>query len=102
MCIVMPGRNHLTKLPKEMDALRSHLAKNNLKLTRHRELILVEFLKKEHITAEQMYHELARKDPHPGLATIYRTLPLLRRRAGPGPALRLANPVRQRLAQGAS
>ena len=30
----------------------------------------------EHITAEEMYHQLARKDPHLGLATIYRTLNL--------------------------
>jgi Fur family ferric uptake transcriptional regulator len=61
---------------KEMEALRHHLSKHNLKLTRQRELILVEFLKKEHITAEEMYHQLAKKDPHLGLATIYRTLNL--------------------------
>lgn len=73
----MSGRSTTPKSQKEMDALRTHLAKNNLKLTRQRELILIEFLKKEHITAEQMYHELARKDPHLGLATIYRTLNLL-------------------------
>lgn len=76
MLQIMPGRSHTPRSLKEMDALRSHLAKNNLKLTRQRELILIEFLKKEHITAEQMYHELARKDPHLGLATIYRTLNL--------------------------
>jgi len=34
------------------------------------------FLKNEHITAEQMYRQLAKKDPHIGLATIYRTLNL--------------------------
>lgn len=65
-----------TKNMKEMQVLKEHLAKHQLKLTRQRELILSEFLKKEHITAEEMYHLLAKKDPHLGLATIYRTLNL--------------------------
>ena len=70
----MSNRVVIGKPVKEMEALRHHLSKHNLKLTRQRELILVEFLKKEHITAEEMYHQLAKKDPHLGLATIYRTL----------------------------
>ena len=61
---------------KETAALRDHLAKRQLKLTRQREYILNAFLKMEHVTAEQMYRQLARKDPHIGLATIYRTLNL--------------------------
>ncbi|CAI4030899.1 Ferric uptake regulation protein [Nitrospira tepida] len=72
----MPNRSLTAKPVKEMEALRHHLSKHNLKLTRQRELILIEFLKKEHITAEEMYHQLAKKDPHLGLATIYRTLNL--------------------------
>jgi len=66
----------MSKSPKEISALKDHLAKHQLKLTRHREQILDMFLKNEHITAEQMYRQLARKDPHIGLATIYRTLNL--------------------------
>ena len=31
----------------------------------------------EHVTAEQMYRLLSKKDPHIGLATVYRTLKLL-------------------------
>ena len=62
--------------PKELDLLKEHLSKHNLKLTRQREHILNAFLKMEHVTAEQMYHLLAKKDPHIGLATIYRTLKL--------------------------
>ena len=50
--------------------------KHQLKFTRQRELILDAFLQQEHITAEEMYHQLAKKDPHLGLATIYRTLNL--------------------------
>ncbi len=63
---------HLT----EISVLQEHLSKHQLKLTRQREQILTVFLKMEHITAEQMYRLLAKKDPHIGLATIYRTLNL--------------------------
>ena len=62
---------------KELQTLKEHLTKNNLKLTRQRENILAAFLKMEHVTAEQMYRMLAKKDPHIGLATVYRTLKLL-------------------------
>ncbi|TAJ24483.1 MAG: transcriptional repressor [Nitrospirae bacterium] len=66
----------MNKAPKETRVLKEHLAKHQLKLTHQREQILHEFLKVEHITAEQMYRMLAKKDPHIGLATIYRTLNL--------------------------
>jgi Fur family ferric uptake transcriptional regulator len=72
----MPVRAHMTKLPKEISVLKDHLTKHQLKLTRQREYILQAFLQNEHITAEQMYRLLAKKDPHIGLATIYRTLNL--------------------------
>lgn len=67
----------MSKAVKELEILKQHLAKNNLKLTRQRENILTTFLKMEHVTAEQMYRLLAKKDPHIGLATVYRTLKLL-------------------------
>ncbi len=66
----------MPKPVKELEILKNHLTKNSLKLTRQRELILTTFLKMEHVTAEQLYHILAKKDPHIGLATIYRTLKL--------------------------
>lgn len=66
----------MTKNQKEITALRDHLAKHHLKLTRQREHILQAFLRTEHVTAEQMYRQLSKKDPHIGLATIYRTLNL--------------------------
>jgi len=66
----------MNKTAKEIDALKVHLAKHQLKLTRQREQILSAFLKMEHVSAEQMYRLLAKKDPHIGLATIYRTLNL--------------------------
>jgi Fur family transcriptional regulator, ferric uptake regulator len=66
----------MAKAIKELEILKNHLSKHSLKLTRQRELILSTFLKLEHVTAEQLYHILAKKDPHIGLATIYRTLKL--------------------------
>ena len=67
----------MAKPVKELELLKQHLIKNNLKITRQRENILTSFLKMEHVTAEQMYRMLAKKDPHIGLATVYRTLKLL-------------------------
>lgn len=67
----------MAKAGKEFEILKQHLAKHKLKLTRQRENILHTFLKMEHVTAEQMYRLLAKKDPHIGLATVYRTLKLL-------------------------
>jgi Fur family ferric uptake transcriptional regulator len=66
----------MSREQKEISLLKDHLAKHQLKLTRQREQILSVFLKNEHITAEQMYRLLSKKDPHIGLATIYRTLNL--------------------------
>ena len=66
----------MAKTIQELNTLKQHLTKNSLKLTRQRQNILNAFLKMEHVTAEQLYHLLAKKDPHIGLATIYRTLKL--------------------------
>ena len=66
----------MSKHLKEISVLQEHLSKHQLKLTRQREQILTAFLRMEHITAEQMYRLLNKKDPHIGLATIYRTLNL--------------------------
>ena len=66
----------MEKHAKESAVLKDHLARRQLKFTRQRQQILNAFLRMEHITAEQMYRELAKKDPHIGLATVYRTLNL--------------------------
>ncbi len=66
----------MAKDMKEIHILKEHLGKHQLKLTRQREQILTTFLKMEHVTAEQLYRLLAKKEPHIGLATIYRTLNL--------------------------
>ena len=66
----------MEKHAKESAVLKDYLARRQLKFTRQRQHILNAFLRMEHITAEQMYRELAKKDPHIGLATVYRTLNL--------------------------
>ena len=63
---------------QETRRLKDHLAKNHLKLTEQRQAILEVFLKTDHITAEALYREVAKKKKNRlGLATIYRTLNLL-------------------------
>ncbi|MBQ26889.1 MAG: transcriptional repressor [Nitrospiraceae bacterium] len=64
-------------MQNEIAILREHLADHELRVTSQREMILETFLKMEHVTAEQLYHALAKHKPHIGLATIYRTLNLL-------------------------
>lgn len=66
----------MTRTPPDIEILKQHLAKHQLKLTRQREQILTAFLKMEHVTAEQLHVMLSKKNSHIGLATIYRTLNL--------------------------
>src|SRR5918995_1557089 len=66
----------MARAHREIEQLKDHLAKRQLKLTRQDQQILDFFLKNEHVTAEQMYRQLSRREPHIGLATIYRTLNL--------------------------
>ena len=62
---------------QETQRLKDHLTKHHLKLTVQRKAILEVFLKSDHITAEALYREIAKKKKNPlGLATIYRTLNL--------------------------
>jgi|SRR5579885_743608 Fur family ferric uptake transcriptional regulator len=66
----------MARTPPDIEILKQHLAKHQLKLTRQRELILTAFLKMEHVTAEQLHVMLSKRHSHIGLATIYRTLNL--------------------------
>lgn len=59
------------------EILKRHLADNGLKLTRQRKAILRAFLNKDHVTAEDLYKEISRRNVKAGLATVYRTLNLL-------------------------
>ena len=57
--------------------LKSQITKNRLKLTRQRREIFDAFVgMARHVTAEELYREVTKKDPRVGLSTIYRTLNL--------------------------
>ena len=61
------------------DGLDSYLARNQLKQTKQRRLIVDQFLKLDgHIEAEDLYAAVRKKGHNIGLATVYRTLNLLK------------------------
>ncbi len=61
------------------DRLDQYLAKSQLKQSRQRNFIIEEFLKLEsHVSAEDLYSGLKNTEHNPGLATVYRTLNLLK------------------------
>lgn len=56
---------------------REFMTRKGLKWTRQREVILEEFLaSQDHLSTEDLYLEIRRKNPHIGYATVYRTLKL--------------------------
>lgn len=61
------------------ERLDQYLAKSQLKHSKQRNFIIEEFLSmKTHVSAEELYSQLKSKDHNPGLATVYRTLNLLK------------------------
>jgi len=65
-------------MSEEKNIFHKYLAKHELRDTAQRELILDIFLKREeHISAEQLYDIVKKRDPSIGQATVYRVLKLL-------------------------
>ena len=65
-------------MDKEKETLRSHIIQHHMKNTKQREVILETFLKcRGHISAEELYQKVQKRDTSVGLATVYRTLNLL-------------------------
>jgi len=62
---------------RSRDLLHTRLREHGLKLTHQRELIAELFLRQDHITVEDLYQQVAKKDPSIGIITVYRTLKLL-------------------------
>jgi len=63
---------------KELEVLEDYIVQNKLKITRQRRIVLNAFLGCEkHVSAEELYNQVAATDPKVGLATVYRTLALL-------------------------
>jgi Fur family ferric uptake transcriptional regulator len=66
------------KFQTEKKVFQDHIQKAGLRRTSQRDLILETFLStEEHLTSEDLYSIVHRKDPGVGLTTIYRTLKLL-------------------------
>ncbi|HDQ03629.1 MAG TPA: transcriptional repressor [Deltaproteobacteria bacterium] len=62
----------------EKEIFGKYLSRHNLRDTPQRELILDTFLKREeHISAEDLYDIVKKRDPSIGQATVYRMLKLL-------------------------
>ncbi len=63
---------------EEQNIFHKYLEKHDLRDTLQRELILQIFLRREgHISAEQLYDLVKKRDPSIGQATVYRALKLL-------------------------
>lgn len=61
-----------------LDAFSEYLAEQNLKMTPQRRLILETMLKQgDHVSSEELYARVKKKDSSIGQATVYRTLKLL-------------------------
>lgn len=61
------------------DVLNAYLEKQALKQTRQRKVVVEEFLAQDrHVDAEDLHGIVRKRDPKVGLATVYRTLNLLK------------------------
>ena len=66
---------HRPALEALRSRLREHVAKNKLKTSTRRELILDTLADvKRHVTADELLREVRERDPRIGAATVYRTL----------------------------
>ncbi len=65
-------------MKEELDVFHRHLAKERLKRTSQRDLILEVFLETEdHVSVEELYDMVKRRDTTVGFTTVYRTMRLL-------------------------
>jgi len=65
-------------MDKEIKLFIDYLRQKNLKLTEQRKNLLKTFLNtKRHISAEELYDVVRKKDPNIGYATVFRTLKIL-------------------------
>lgn len=62
------------------DLFKKKLSENNYKFTKQRELIIDTILEKEnwHFTAEELFEAVRERDNEIGMATVYRTIELLK------------------------
>ena len=67
------------KNKKEIDLFEDYIRSKNLRQSEQRIQVLEVFLKSEkHLTADELYRMVKKKNPSIGTATVYRTLKVLR------------------------
>jgi len=72
------ARDQADAIREKKDQLKTFLKKKGFKSTRQRDIVVTEFFRQgEHVTAEELYREVARNNKEIGLTTVYRTLKLL-------------------------
>lgn len=65
------------RFDQERQRLQDYLARQGLRRTHQRDIILEEFLNsQQHLTVEELWHRVREKDASIGYATVYRTLRL--------------------------
>jgi Fur family ferric uptake transcriptional regulator len=65
-------------MKKPQEVFTNYLADQNLKMTPQRRIILETFIKhNDHLSSEELYAKVKRRDKSIGQATVYRTLKLL-------------------------
>src|SRR5260370_17796395 len=65
-------------MTEEQEVFLKHIQKRGLKRTAQRDLILEVFLGTEgHVTGDDLYRLVRKRDPNVGQTTVYRTLKLL-------------------------
>jgi len=75
--IIKTVLNKKMRTQPQTAVLKTQIVKNHLRLTRQRQEIFRAFTgMARHVTAEEVYREVSKKDHRVGLATIYRTLGL--------------------------
>ncbi|MFZ5863943.1 MAG: Fur family transcriptional regulator [Nitrospirota bacterium] len=62
---------------RSRDLLQERLREHGLKFTHQRELIAELFLEQDHITVDELFQKVSKRDPSIGVITVYRTLKLL-------------------------
>ncbi len=74
----MSAAPHHTSRQAPLEIFAGYLSANRLKITPQRRLILDIFLAEPgHVSSEELYAKIKRRDPAIGQATVYRTLKLL-------------------------
>jgi Fur family ferric uptake transcriptional regulator len=72
------GQSDKKRDEERRERVKRYLGERGLRSTRQRDLIIEAFFRSgRHVNAEELHREVRKRDPHIGVATVYRTLRLL-------------------------